>query len=125
MTKHSITIHDVCHTTSAEQVHVKAGDTIRWSADHAAIFYLNFPGGFFAGEPDEFQVLVLSTIWTKEYKVDGKPGATVRAYIYDSSGQNCQLTADDGPPEIIIDSGVSPKRKAAAKKKAARPKRKE
>ena len=120
MAERPITIHSVCVTTPDEHVHVKAGDRVRWQADHAAIYVLHIPGGFFQGEPNNFTILVVSTLWTKDYVVAGTAGDTLTNYIYDLSGNNCLLLTD-GPPDIIIDSAIMkhPKKAGRSNKKKA------
>ena len=125
MAERPITIHSVCVTTPDEHVHVKVGDQVRWKADHAEVFILHIPGGFFQGHPEDFLIFVLAGIWTANYTVAGKVGTVLTNYIYSLDGKNCLIETADGPPDIIIDSTlVKPKPKKAVSKKAAPKKKK-
>ena len=120
MADRPITIKSTCETVPNQHVHVKAGDIVRWHADHSEIYFLHLKGGFFKNEPHDFQVLVLSGIWTKDYVVAGRAGSLISNYIYDLAGKNCLSQSADGPPDIIIDSTLKrPKKPGSPKKKAA------
>lgn len=117
MANRPITIHSPCVTTPDEHVHVKTGDQIRWHADHAEIYLLKIPGGFFLDEPDPFEIWVFGPVWTEYFEVAGPAGSFITNYIYSLSG-NCLLKTSDGPPDIIIDSSIPDSaRKRAPKKK--------
>jgi hypothetical protein len=117
MANRPITIHSPCVTTPDEHVHVQAGDQVRWKADHADIYLLKLPGGFFVDEPDPFELPIFGTNWTPYFKVAGHAGGTISNYIYGLSG-NCLLKTADGPPDIIIDSIPRHPKKPAAEKNA-------
>jgi hypothetical protein len=124
MAERPITIHSTCVTKPDQHVHVNRADQVRWHADHAELYVLHIPGGFFQNEPHDFQILVLSENWTKSYVVAGKPGSRITNYIYDLSGKNCGLPTADSPPDIIIDSTPFKRRPKPGGKKKTTPAKK-
>jgi hypothetical protein len=98
-----ITIHSPCFTSPELDVRVRIGDLVRWKADHAEMYLLEIPGGFFKDYPDDFEILVFGTRWTGYYEVEGRKVDRFSNYIYNLSG-NCSLGALAGPPDVIIDS---------------------
>src|SRR5947208_2884424 len=105
MATRPITIHSPCFTSPDQHVHVRVGDLVRWKADHAEMYLLEIPGGFFKGYPDDFEIIVFGTRWTSDYEVAGVTVTKFINYIYNLTG-NCVLSTAAGPPDVIIDSGL-------------------
>ncbi len=82
---------------------LKVRDQIQWkSAPSSSSYTLKLPGGFFAGHPTDFDLVITGNFFLPLIPLVAIKAGSIVPYIYDSNGAVCQVVGD--PPEIIIGS---------------------
>jgi len=120
-----VPILDKCHTLPVNAIHLRPTETIQWLALGESCS-LSLPGNVFDGYDAPFTLPITATFPPKfqpvkplKVRADAAP-RTISDYIHDANGKNCMGRKRPGPltdpPEIIIDSGIIPRRRKRRKR---------
>ena len=101
-----IEITSTCKTEPRHaEMNSKGYTQVQWHCGASKEYTLHLPGGVFEGYPDDFTVLVYGPEFVPETPLELNDTITyeqvIRNYVYDSSGNNCNLPRAV-PPDILI-----------------------